>query len=238
MKNIVKGVAVVILLAIIAYAVWYGKQKRAEPLPVERPMTFKSTRVSAGALPFDGRLEKWSDISRFVVCRTASLVPASSPAAATWTEVRMAHDGTDLYLRISMNMDIEQVIRGSGGIGNIYVDSDNNPDTGQEESDGTKTYGYDWGLQFMPGLGRKPGESGGPPSISWFLVKCDKKISKADLASRTCSLDKPDSLAFKGQFIEFKYPLEALHISPPCKASFSFQPTGLHDAIIYTIDFE
>jgi len=190
-------------------------------------------RVEPGTIKIDGLTEDWTTIPRFTLRRYRS-----TRDYVTWKQVRMAHDGSNLYLLVNMTGEVEKEMQESAGVmGLIYVDADGDPDTGFEEDVVNQKYGFDYGMHIRWGLGRKPRE-GGEPNIYYMMELCDKKRSELDMENPVHSLDHPDQIAFKGQCVEMKVPFSKLHITPPVQAAISIQPGGAGDHVIYDLKIE
>ena len=228
MKLIGKVVIVAVLLVIIGIAFhWRQAQiKRLEDNVKSSPTDI--SRVASGAIVVDGVGHEWANLSRYNLGKYRS----ASAGQMGWDQVRLAHDGTWLYVLISVDADVEQAISSGAAMGIFYIDADGNPDTGQEDTDGKAKFGFDVGVHLMSG-GTKGGGEKSSPGLSYVLARCTRKASQLDMKSRVSSAEHPDQIAFGGQCVEMKIPLSALGIKVPAVTAFSFQPAGVGDYVIY-----
>jgi hypothetical protein len=226
--KLVGKLVIVVVLAAAVFAAWKWRGERIAALQNEpkAPATITVSRIQPGAISVDGLPAEWDQVRRYTLF--------DSGRDSDWRYVYMAHDGTNLYILLSLNGEVEPLIQQSvGASGVIYMDSDCNSQTGFKDTVVENGPAYDYGLHLRCGIDKTSKK----PYVGYLLERCEKDGKPImDLKSQITSLSHPNLISCRGQCIEMCVPMASLGLKAGTKVPMTFQPTAAGDYILYTVE--
>ncbi|OYT54949.1 MAG: hypothetical protein B6U72_01100 [Candidatus Altiarchaeales archaeon ex4484_2] len=193
---------------------------------------------ATNTINIDGRADDWLSIPVFIE-DTEGDVATTDYAGETIHEfdvknIKFAVDKENLFIHIEFAENLDYYFQAnkekSKIIGTIYLDTDNNRDSGGEAYP-SKTTGFDSMIDIWSGVqadgGRLHVSGNGyltdlPEGtkleyfISYYTSKYDESTDSLTMDFDTCtpSYEQPDSIAYNLNFIELKTPLKDVDIQP------------------------
>ena len=206
--------------AVVGLLVWRHSVIRGRELGLDGSGPTVVANVAPGGIVVDGASGEWEAVGASRLDKPIEGMSEGGP----WKQIRLAHDGTNLYILLTLNERVEDLCRKNpkGLIGEISLDADNNSATGLPPGPGEGMSGADRSIRLMA----RPDDEG-RPGVAVFVQQFgpDGSPTKVQDTDKT-SHSAPDSINFSGGNIEMAVPLLALDLRQGKKATFFIYPLG------------
>lgn len=220
-KKILRQVvaAVVVLGAIAGYFAYRHQQAEAWRRGRGGAVPGVIPRVEPDHLTVDGQTGDWDDIYLYSLAGPGGEAAAPEP----WEGVRMVHDGSRLYMLIALSGPVNETPAagtGRGLLGQIAVDSDADPSTGESRPMDEEQVGVERNLAVA--LRTREGRRG-----VGYQVRAmgEEEVRMVEDGERN-SFDHPEAIALSEDSVELAVPLRVLGLRLGRRATFVFQPVG------------
>jgi len=203
--------AVVLAAAVVGLLVWRHRDGSG---------AMAVARVAPGGIVVDGEAGEWGAVAAVRLDNPIGGMSEGGP----WEQIRLAHDGTNLYILLTHNEPVEELCRKSPRriLGAIGLDADNDSATGLAPGSEEGMGGVDRLIHLMA----RPDDDGRPGvAILVQQLGSDGSQTKVEDTDKSSHSD-PDRINFSGQNIEIAVPLLALDLSKGKQVTFFIYAFG------------
>jgi len=177
------------------------------------------SKVAPGEITMDGRPDEWRALGRY------PLTGPNAPAAggSSWKELRLAHDGSNLYLLVTLGRTVEEECQRLGARVSLGIIS---LDIGAELGGAEAAGGDEQAFESDCDIGLCTDPQGTPPraGIAYILQGRGVVAPEGAIAIRKTSRADPDRVGFDGRNVEIAIPLSELGIAPPARLVLAVHP--------------
>jgi len=234
-KRFIAQVAGVLFLVVAIVAAILVQKLRQEAF-MRGPGSLKPaviSKVKPGQIVVDGRPAEWGALSRYPLTGP----DAPSGGGSSWDELRAAHDGSTLYLLVTLGRTVEEECRQRGPRVTLGIIS---LDIGAELSRAAAPSSEEEAFQSDCDIGLSTDVEGTPPQagVAYILPRFQPGGSDSAAARKKTSHADPDRVGFSGRTVEMAIPFSALGIAPPVKLLLAVHPVSAPQIHIFGVRIE